>query len=280
MRILSIDAGGTKTLSVLYNEEGIELERITYGPASIHVDFDLTLDNLLKCISNFHQVDEIVIGMSGAYSSSRTDEIKEKIKKIYNTNTHIISDVELGYYAHFGSQVGIEVISGTGSVILKRKNDTFEIFGGYGYILGDEGSGYSISKSIIKQALDELENQNNLDFVEKVFQILNVLNRNELITKFYELTRKEVASYSKELSSFEHILVHKVLKSEAEKLASTTVKALEKDINKIHLSGSVFNNEVFKDYYSKVLLSLSNIDVIFIDSNNENVFGGYQYLQF
>ena len=56
----------------------------------------------------------------------------------------VISDASLALYAAHGNADGILIISGTGSIGYRRDGDTLLRCGGWGHLLGDEGSGYDI----------------------------------------------------------------------------------------------------------------------------------------
>ncbi|MEX1447827.1 BadF/BadG/BcrA/BcrD ATPase family protein [Enterococcus sp. C76] len=52
---------------------------------------------------------------------------------------------------------GVLIISGTGSVGYGLQHATFYRVGGWGHILGDEGSAYSIGLACYKQLANELD---------------------------------------------------------------------------------------------------------------------------
>jgi N-acetylglucosamine kinase-like BadF-type ATPase len=63
---------------------------------------------------------------------------------------HVIGDIELALAAAFGDGPGIVVTSGTGSVAVAR--DPFGRLhrtGGYGWQMGDEGSGYAVGRAAL-----------------------------------------------------------------------------------------------------------------------------------
>ncbi len=72
----------------------------------------------------------------------------------------IVSDVLPILAAGTPNCCGIALIAGTGSIAFGRTADgRTKRCGGWGYLLGDEGSGYSVGRSALSHALRELESE-------------------------------------------------------------------------------------------------------------------------
>lgn len=70
------------------------------------------------------------------------------------TNVSVKSDILAAYLATSDQENGFVAIVGTGSVIGRIENrEVSEIYGGLGYLKGDEGSGYYFGKLIIEKIL-------------------------------------------------------------------------------------------------------------------------------
>lgn len=52
---------------------------------------------------------------------------------------------------------GILTIGGTGAICLGRKGEVYEYSGGWGHILGDEGSGYWIALQGLKRMANQFD---------------------------------------------------------------------------------------------------------------------------
>src|SRR5699024_12661753 len=63
----------------------------------------------------------------------------------------------MAHYALLDGEDGCLVISGTGSIVIGKFNESESRVGGYGNLLGDEGSGYDIAKELIKSDLNYFE---------------------------------------------------------------------------------------------------------------------------
>lgn len=154
-RVLSFDIGGTKTGVAYYDELGNLIGSLELGSCHIlQVDEDLIKFRLNKglelldgCVDVF-----IVLGWAG-YGSNL--EMRKKIELLcaeifFGYRYLLVNDAELALESALGGDDGILVIAGTGSIGLAKKNDQIYRCGGFGYLLGDEGSGYSIGLQALK----------------------------------------------------------------------------------------------------------------------------------
>lgn len=66
----------------------------------------------------------------------------------------VLNDIELVYRAHFTPGEGIVVYAGTGSVAYSiAQEGTVYRAGGHGFLIGDEGAGFCIGKTALRQVL-------------------------------------------------------------------------------------------------------------------------------
>ena len=88
-----------------------------------------------------------------------TEENQTKIKNHFTKDTNFIqlkvaSDLIAAGIALLGNKEGYVGILGTGSVLTYyNKSQITEIIGGFGYLLGDEGSGYYFGKLVLQKYL-------------------------------------------------------------------------------------------------------------------------------
>ncbi len=70
----------------------------------------------------------------------------------------LMTDAEILHYSIFGDRAGVLISSGTGSICLIRDHrGNYHQIGGRGFLLGDEGSGFSIGNQAIRAALQDAE---------------------------------------------------------------------------------------------------------------------------
>ena len=156
-----IDAGGSKTELVAAKTQGEELLNL-FGPCGnpARVGFkesaDVIADLIGQAVERLHgeSIASVCAGVAGAgrpqdqdllYEGIRTrlrDRMPTSARDIPLQVTH---DSLIALEAAFEGESGIMVISGTGTVCLARTNSgEFLRAGGWGYLIGDEGSGYAL----------------------------------------------------------------------------------------------------------------------------------------
>lgn len=160
MYFLGIDGGGTKTSFRLIDEKGNLLTRAIKGtchPAQIG------FENLEKLLSE--GLDEIIKEMKisktdinysylGLAGFGIVKEIAEKIavvvSKVFKEMKYTLnSDVRVAIAGALACEDGINIVAGTGSIVLALKDEEVKRCGGWGYSVGDEGSAYWIGKKAL-----------------------------------------------------------------------------------------------------------------------------------
>lgn len=155
--ILGIDGGGTKTVCVAAKASGEILGRGAGGPANYLSEGVETARASLRCAveeafrqagTNAREVAVIAAGLAGA-SRARDREIMGEVLSGLVPDVPVVvePDSVVALLGATGCRPGIIVISGTGSMAwgMDRQEKRART-GGWGFILGDEGSGYDIAR--------------------------------------------------------------------------------------------------------------------------------------
>jgi glucosamine kinase len=93
--------------------------------------------------------DVLVVGAAGAGREPEREELRTALRS-ENLVSHIVvtTDIEIALAAAFADGPGIVVSAGTGSVAVGRdRTGKRHRIGGYGWQMGDEGSGYAIGRA-------------------------------------------------------------------------------------------------------------------------------------
>lgn len=206
-KYLGIDAGATKTHAVLYDDAGNVLYETTQGQGNIIVNETEAIQNVTTaiehCLKQVTDTDDVkvLLGMAGIDISDKSKELTAFLESTFPrfSQVEIMNDGYLGMVAALKGRDGIFVISGTGSVVYGKKHDYLGRVGGYGHLLGDEGSAYWIGHELFK-GLTTFIDDDQLD--SPLYQALLVsegVSEKEayhLIKKFYTLSKEEVAQYA------------------------------------------------------------------------------------
>jgi len=154
--VIGIDGGGTKTLGAIAGEDGKVLAHFEVGSTNPHSNpMDVVRANLKELAENLlGQVDAqaadvkaICLGMAGVDRPEDKPMVKNLVNEFLPEAD--VLPVNDGVIALTGGALrpfGIIVISGTGSIAFGiNENGERVRAGGWGHILGDEGSGYTIA---------------------------------------------------------------------------------------------------------------------------------------
>jgi N-acetylglucosamine kinase-like BadF-type ATPase len=165
MFVLGIDAGGTKTVCQLANARGEVLAEARRGGANLQAVGELEVEKVLHEVMEDAIGDRdlvpsaICLGIAGVDRDEDASVVRGIMRRIgYKARTLIVNDALVALEAGAPDQRGVVVIAGTGSIAYGR-NDSNEAAraGGWGYVLGDEGSGYWIGRAALRAALREAD---------------------------------------------------------------------------------------------------------------------------
>lgn len=159
--IIGVDGGGTKTDAAAYDMSDNKITESSCGPGNPAVDFSLAETNIKQavsqCISSMKsqgiigKCQGIYMGIAGIEVRDNQSQLEQRISEEFNCKAIGVHDSELVHAAIFKGQDGIITIAGTGSVSYGRRNGRTQRTGGWGHVLGDEGSGYWIGLEALKR---------------------------------------------------------------------------------------------------------------------------------
>ncbi len=289
---LGVDGGGSKTTAVVFNEKGEFIcsacgESINYY--SVGIDFArLAMKNIIDNldIKSFRCA---VIGMSALNERADENETEKFCSGIINSECIIMdSDLFVALEAMDIQGECAAIISGTGSMAVCRNSDgSISHTGGWGYILGDEGSGYSIGLCGIKAAIRAAENCGPAtELLAECLDYFAIDNIYDLIDLYYEkkVSRKKTAGFAKALCKCceNGDPVAKIILEDEADLLSKTALGLLKNKNKeipIGLWGGIFqNNLFFRNKFTEIIKQNKFNNVKLIDFTPEvgAIFAGYK----
>jgi glucosamine kinase len=101
----------------------------------------------------------ICLGIAGVDRADDARVVRAIMRRIgYKAKTLVVNDALVALEAGAPAQAGVVVIAGTGSIAYGR-NDRNQAAraGGWGYVLGDEGSGYWIGRAALRAVLREAD---------------------------------------------------------------------------------------------------------------------------
>jgi glucosamine kinase len=204
MNVLGIDAGGTKTVCLLADDTGAIVAEARGGGANLQAHGELEVEKVLHHVMDTvlatHDVRPaaICLGIAGVDRPQDADAVRGIMRRIgAKTPTLVVNDALVALVAGAGEAPGIVVIAGTGSIAYGRDAaGRAARAGGWGYLLGDEGSGFWIGRralSAIVRAADGRGPATQL--ADLVMARLNLVRPSDLVRETYyrDLRRTAIA---------------------------------------------------------------------------------------
>jgi N-acetylglucosamine kinase-like BadF-type ATPase len=200
---IGVNAGGTKTDFVL---AGTELN-IIYSSSAAACNLKkegiekavLLLDEIFNAVLslpdvNKEEIEGICAGFAGGGrendAADLTNSFRSFIKAKYNLEIPVLitTDALITLEGAFNGKEGVVLIAGTGSIIYAKDNKgIFHRAGGFGRIIGDEGSGYSTGRKGLAAAAKFFDSRGKETLLVKFLKNnYNITSTEELIKKVYE----------------------------------------------------------------------------------------------
>ncbi len=268
---LGIDGGGTRTTAAVAGESGAVVYRAIGKTINFYsVGMDAARNNLKELLADIYEklgaitFKSTFIGCSALDDRASDDIVKSLCDDVIKSeNITMDSDTYVALFS--GEEVlprGV-VICGTGSMVTAiDKNGGIHTKGGWGHIIGDGGSAYSIAVNGLTEAVQLFdENKTDAPLVKAAQSFFEMKSLRLIIDKVYsEATTKDV------LAGFARLVAHEalkgdeasinIIKTECDKLLRTVYSLLDEigDCKILYLYGGVFqNNPTFKELFVEAL---------------------------
>jgi N-acetylglucosamine kinase-like BadF-type ATPase len=163
--LVGADVGGTKT-AVAVSVDGSIVGRADGPGAAVRPGRALAsastiVEVVRRALSEAGRLtgDVLVVGAAGAGREPERDELRTALRSENLVSQVVVTtDIEIALAAAFADGPGIVVSAGTGSVAVGRdRTGKRHRIGGYGWQMGDEGSGYAIGRAslgAVSRAID------------------------------------------------------------------------------------------------------------------------------
>lgn len=269
---IGVDGGGTKSRLIIGDIMGKKLfisqgDSINIFSVGIEKSFK-SLKNLIDSALIKHQIplsdiERICIASAGLARPYELNKFNNFFLKTYpGTQTILITDIMALLVGALGSEDGICLISGTGSVAMGRDNNQIIRSGGFGWKLGDEGSASNIALEAVKRIIRSSENRDLKTLMTK--PILNHfgLKKIEDTIKFFhdpKLDKSTVASAAYIVTEFARkgdLLALDILEIGASELfnlvLSVQSRLASRSNRTLVTAGGVFeHDEVLSDFFKR-----------------------------
>ncbi len=195
--VIGLDGGGTKTVCLVANLDGKPLGRGLGGPSNYLSEGldrarksieDAILGALESAGADRGDIACLCAGLAGVSRPRDHETMRATLQRILIVPELILeTDGVIALVGGTGGRAGVIVASGTGSVAFgidpagRRARS-----GGWGFILGDEGSGYDIARRGMIAALREYDGRGETTVIRrKIGEVLELKSTEDLIPLLY-----------------------------------------------------------------------------------------------
>ena len=161
--VLGIDAGGSKTVGLLADETGVVRAEARAAGANLLIHGELGVEKTLYEVMEELGAPEFVsascIGIAGADRPAERETLRNVLHRLgLRQSVQIVSDAAIALVAGAPQRNGVVLVAGTGSIAygVDSRGNTARS-GGWGYLLGDEGSAFWMAQEALKRALQVID---------------------------------------------------------------------------------------------------------------------------
>lgn len=285
MRIIGIDGGGTKTDAVLCDETGRVLRRVRGGPGSP------TSQPLAQAVGNLRAVldallagqpghiDALFAGLSGGSVGDNAAVMRRELAALLpgcgrlDNNTDALNALRSAVPAGDA----LVAICGTGSSVFAHAAGRLHQVGGWGHLLGDEGSGFDLGRRALTAALRELDGRGPATALTAACRDRLGQDVHRAVPRLYEGGRALVASFAPvllEQAARGDAVAVREFETAAAGLAEaiqTAARFLPEGNKPLALAGSVWQSGFYRDAMQRMLGG----DYVFHTTDLPPVYGSF-----
>lgn len=297
--IIGIDSGASSSevlivqtpLSPSISKGGRALARgVTkkYQPINFNVlGIDESLKRLIYIIKDsskkigLKNISYIVAGISGARNEKDRKLLATKAAKILKfKNIAVYPDTAIAFasiFSHRNTNCGI-LLAGTGSVLyFVNSRGMIERYGGWGRILGDEGSGYWIAREALNRLTHSFDRRGRKSKLESLINEKFGINKDNIINAVYHngFDLAKITKYVFRSAEAGDKISINIIEDAAEKLADHFL-SLKKVKAAVALCGSLFTEEKLLEKYLRKIVKQEFPHIILIKPERKPVWGAVE----
>ncbi|HMC47017.1 MAG TPA: BadF/BadG/BcrA/BcrD ATPase family protein, partial [Caballeronia sp.] len=140
-------------------------------------------------------LDAVVVGLSGFEG-----ELHGVAPQFNTRRCRFVHDAVIALAGAISVRPAVVVIAGTGSIAYGEDGSGASVeVGGYGYLFGDEGSGFSIGRAALAQAMAHTDRGMKSRLGDAALPYFNVPDMRALVRGFYsrQISRADIAGFAR-----------------------------------------------------------------------------------
>ena len=260
---LGIDGGGTKTTATIADENGTIISKTVGKTINFYaVGMDTARNNLSALIkeTGIGSFEAAFIGCSALDSRADSETLNALCGGIINAEK-ICMDSDL-YVALKSASGNAVAVCGTGSMAIGEKADgSLAVKGGWGHIIGDEGSAYSISVRALRLCCADCDKNVASPLLKIAEEYFGVDLFRKAIDVIYspDTAKDKIAGFASMVGTLAENgngEALEIVTSEAKAFAETVISLIKEldECRILTLCGGVFeHNAIFRNEFAKAV---------------------------
>lgn len=157
---IGIDGGGTSCRAAVATADGAVIGMAKSGSSNILTDLDGALANIVAASRaafanagldpEAYSSASAFLGLAGSNVEGVTERLMASLPF---RRSEVVTDGEIALQGAFGHGDGAIAILGTGTAYLCRRDAQLRTFGGWGFIVADQGSGARLGNALLEECL-------------------------------------------------------------------------------------------------------------------------------
>lgn len=263
---LGIDAGGSRSVLIAVDKDYNIIYKDQGG--SIHarmMKLEEQVNRISTLIDHFSalypkaEIRGLCVGIAGGGREAEQTALRNALNNVFgDLFIMVTSDAHVAHAEAFQNGDGILIITGTGSMVLGKKDDRWDRAGGYGFLIGDPAGGYRLGQESLFAICTAMDGGKATLMEELVKIRFDLESRGDLIHRIYDNTilPAQIAPILLEAAEKGDNVAQNIIMDNCIKLAGQVAIASETLGYKktpICVIGGLFKNPYFKDILTSCL---------------------------
>ncbi len=198
MFYVGIDGGGTNSRMMVEDEEGHLFGPFIGGATNINSNSHLEVKAHLESVLSAFLIDQnttkdhigaLCIGSAGVDQPGNVQVLCHTLRDLQLTcPLKVVNDAEIVLESEAPNSSGVVLIAGTGSVCYGKNMSGCSVrAGGWGHLVGDEGSGYWMGKEAVRRCLYSLDGrESGTILTQMITEYLELTNIKDILHFVYD----------------------------------------------------------------------------------------------
>ncbi|MEZ5138838.1 MAG: BadF/BadG/BcrA/BcrD ATPase family protein [Acidimicrobiales bacterium] len=271
--VVVVDGGGTGSRATVATAAGEVLGYAEGGPTNSRSAGDevaaentrAVIAGALAAAARPLSVTAVLVSSASVDTAAHAAVLARGVRQVVpqGATVSVVADTIGCWAATARLEPAVAVIAGTGSAVLAGALDQgSKRYGGWDYVLGDEGSGYALGREALRQVLLVAEGSSSAEVLADACRDrLGIDETDELFDRIYkpEVDKSHIAALATDvlrLAAQGEPHASRIVEDQATQLASTVAAAFRDftDLGTLGCFGGIWNAEVYRKHFGRAVV--------------------------